>query len=183
MTPEQREAFTRLVESYYRSWLQAIRERGVARETAEDLLQDVLAELMERPTFNPCMPVGQVLTFIRTRIAWRITDYFQRGRKKEAAGTAADSPPEREDRKALPPLLNELKEEERRTVCEAVGQLSPEHQDVIHLRYWLNLPLATIATNRGLTSKVMKSRLSLARQRLREILGKDPFRERMRDEE
>jgi RNA polymerase sigma-70 factor (ECF subfamily) len=175
MTPEQRDAFSGLVESYYRGWLSAIKERGLTPEQAEDLLHDVLAELMELPTFNPCLPIGQVLTFVRTRIAWRVHDYFQRGRKRESAGGEAVVPGELEDRQALSPLLLDLREEQRRAICQAVSQLSPEHQDVLHLKYWLNLPLAAVAATRGLTSREIRQRLSHARKKLREVLGNDPF--------
>ena len=52
----------------------------------------------------------------------------------------------------------------------AIGELSREDQEVLHLRYYLDLPEREIAATIGQRPGTVKSRLSRARERLRETI-------------
>jgi RNA polymerase sigma-70 factor, ECF subfamily len=60
--------------------------------------------------------------------------------------------------------------EERDEVSRALARLEPEHQVVLVLRYWLDLPVDAIAERLGIPAGTVKSRLHNAGRRLRQVL-------------
>jgi len=63
---------------------------------------------------------------------------------------------------------------QRADVTEAMRRLSARDQEVLELHLWEGLESREIAEVLGLTTVVVRPRLSRARTRLREILGNDP---------
>jgi len=56
---------------------------------------------------------------------------------------------------------------------QAGRQLRPEDQEIIYLRYFLDLPVSDAAEAAGIATGTVKSRTSRALKRLREVLEKD----------
>ena len=63
---------------------------------------------------------------------------------------------------------------QRADVTEAMRRLSARDQEVLELHLWEGLESRDIAEVLGLTTVVVRPRLSRARTRLRELLGNDP---------
>ena len=59
---------------------------------------------------------------------------------------------------------------ERDEVSQALTRLEPEHQVVLVLRFWLDLPVDAIAQRLGIPAGTVKSRLHNAGRRLRQAL-------------
>ena len=64
-------------------------------------------------------------------------------------------------------------ESQRTRLLEAVQQLPPEHRAVLLLYYSQELPSKEVAAALGCTDQQVRSRLSYARRKLREILEAD----------
>ena len=64
----------------------------------------------------------------------------------------------------------EAEEEETEIVREAVEELPPDRRIVVHLFYYEEMPVREIARSLGITESSAKTRLSRARDQLREIL-------------
>ena len=62
---------------------------------------------------------------------------------------------------------------ERQTLQQAVAALSPEHRQVVALRYFAQMSVAEVARAAGLNEGTVKSRLHRAHQALRERLSDD----------
>jgi RNA polymerase sigma-70 factor (ECF subfamily) len=65
---------------------------------------------------------------------------------------------------------------ERDAVARALGRLEPDHQVILVLRFWLDLPLEVIAERLGIPLGTAKSRLHNAGRRLRQILDDEADR-------
>ena len=63
---------------------------------------------------------------------------------------------------------------QRADVTAAMQRLSARDQEVLELHLWEGLEPREIADVLGLTTAVVRPRLSRARARLRELLGNDP---------
>lgn len=63
---------------------------------------------------------------------------------------------------------------QRADVTAAMARLSARDQEVLELHLWEGLEPREIADVLGLTTVVVRPRLSRARRRLREVLGNDP---------
>ena len=63
---------------------------------------------------------------------------------------------------------------QREDVTAAMGRLSARDQEVLELHLWEGLESREIAEVLGITTTVVRPRLSRARTRLRELLGNDP---------
>ena len=60
--------------------------------------------------------------------------------------------------------------EDRQAVCQALAQLSPEHREVVVLRYFGDLTVSQVARSAGLREGTVKSRLHRALRHMRELL-------------
>ena len=65
---------------------------------------------------------------------------------------------------------------ERDEVSRALARLEPEHQVVLVLRFWLDLPIDAIAARLGIPAGTVKSRLHNAGRRLRQALDDEARR-------
>lgn len=65
---------------------------------------------------------------------------------------------------------------ERDEVGRALARLEPEHQVVLVLRFWLDLPVDAIAQRLGIPTGTVKSRLHNAGRRLRQALDDEARR-------
>lgn len=66
-----------------------------------------------------------------------------------------------------------LEDERRRMLWRAVGRLKPEHQQVIYLRYFLELSERDLAACLGCAQGTVKSRLHRALANLRQVVERD----------
>jgi RNA polymerase sigma-70 factor, ECF subfamily len=64
-----------------------------------------------------------------------------------------------------------LEEEEKSALKQALGVLSPEHQEVLVMHYYLDLPLSGSAETLGMREGTVKSRLHRALQKLQKELA------------
>ena len=64
---------------------------------------------------------------------------------------------------------------QRADVTAAMRRLSARDQEVLELHLWEGLESREIAEVLGLTTAVVRPRLSRARARLRDLLGNDPL--------
>jgi RNA polymerase sigma-70 factor (ECF subfamily) len=131
-----------------------IRARVRHADDADDLLQDVLARLHEKP------PDGDVAAWIWTVARHAIIDYYRRRRPAAPlpAGLAADSPAPRVSRKIaswLRPMMERLPAADREAIVAADLD---------------GLPQRELASRLGLSLTGAKSRVQRARARLRTIL-------------
>ncbi|MXW36466.1 MAG: RNA polymerase sigma factor [Chloroflexi bacterium] len=60
--------------------------------------------------------------------------------------------------------------ENRQVLREALSQLSPEHREVVVLRYFADLSVAEVARSTGVREGTVKSRLHRALRQMRELL-------------
>ncbi len=60
--------------------------------------------------------------------------------------------------------------EDRQAVRQALARLSPEHRQVVVLRYFADLSIAQVADSAGLREGTVKSRLHRALRHMRELL-------------
>ena len=60
--------------------------------------------------------------------------------------------------------------EDRQAVRQVLAQLSPEHREVVVLRYFADLTIAQVARSAGLREVTVKSRLHRALRHMRELL-------------
>lgn len=135
---------------------------------AQDAAQDALIRAYwALSSFDESRPLRPWLLTIaanqarnRRRAAWRYVQALQRSLRAEpdaALGTAPD-PADRDEG-------NEL--------WQAVRRLNPADQEVIYLRYFLEVPVTETAQTLGVPEGTVKSRLNRALGRLREVITHD----------
>lgn len=73
----------------------------------------------------------------------------------------------------LDPLDAVFESERQDEILEAVESLTPDHRDILMLRYYEDLSYAEIADRLGIKLGTVMSRLSRARDRLLEVIGLD----------
>ncbi|WP_432559552.1 RNA polymerase sigma factor [Granulicoccus sp. GXG6511] len=66
--------------------------------------------------------------------------------------------------------------EARMVVAEALGQLTPEHREILVLRELCDMTYDQIADQQGVGVQTVKSRLNRARSRMREVLESTGYR-------
>ena len=135
---------------------------------AQDAAQDALIRAYRAlDGFDESRPLRPwLLTIVanqarnRRRAAWRYIQALQRGllAEPDAAKRSAPDPADQGDG-------NEL--------WQAVRRLNPADQEVIYLRYFLELPVSEAAQTLGVPDGTVKSRLNRALARLREVIQRD----------
>lgn len=65
---------------------------------------------------------------------------------------------------------------DRDAIARAMGRLDPDHQVVLVLRFWLDLPVDAIADRLAIPAGTAKSRLHNAKRRLRQVLDDEARR-------
>ncbi len=163
------EAFRALVEAHQTAaYRLAVRMCGV--DAAEDVTQEAfLAAWRGLPSFRgEC----QFSTWLYRLVSNAAVDYLRREKKHRGSedvdelevADGAPSPQEKSEQR-----------DTREAVRRALGALSPEHREILLLRYMQELDYGEIAAALGISEGTVKSRISRAKARLREALGGNFF--------
>ena len=102
-------------------------------------------------------------------VARRVLANHRRGERRR---TALGDRLRRELKAYVPDVSDDVVQ--RADVTAAMGRLSGRDQEVLELHLWEGLEPREIAEVLGLTTVVVRPRLSRARARLRDLLGNDP---------
>jgi RNA polymerase sigma-70 factor (ECF subfamily) len=164
---KDRQAFARLFE-YFAPRIKGMMMRGgLAAAAAEDLAQDTLLAVWRKAhLYDPS---------VGSAAAWVFT--IARNRRIDLARTAKRAPPEiadpgadSVDEEPLPDAaLAAVQLEEQ--VRAALEHLNPDQKRVVQLSFFENRSHSEIAETLGIPMGTVKSRIRLAFQRLRDLLG------------
>jgi RNA polymerase sigma-70 factor (ECF subfamily) len=139
-------------------------------ETAEEVVQEAFLIVWRRAeTYRP--ERGAVRSWLLTVVRNRAIDAV-RGRASSAPTTPVDE---------LPlvsldsPEADAIRIVEGRVVREALAELSPEQREVVELAYFGGLTYPEVAARTGVPLGTVKSRMRLAIERLRTLLGAREF--------
>ncbi len=75
--------------------------------------------------------------------------------------------------KVIQPAADQAARSEAQELWQAVRRLDPADQEIVYLRYFLELPVAEAAAALGVPEGTVKSRLNRALGRLREVIVRD----------
>lgn len=135
-------------------------------DEAYDVVQEVFIRAIREPRFFD--------EDFRIR-AWlfRVTSNlcFNQVRDRNRRGAILDAAP-REDSSHANQLDSVFEGEQRGEVLSAIDKLSEEHKDILLLRYYDDLSYAEIAEVLDIKLGTVMSRLSRARTRLAEVMGR-----------
>ncbi len=158
-----REAFGWLVERYqrvaYRAAYLVVRDETAAEEVAQDGFVRAFRSLHRFRAEEPFRPwLLQIVSNLARN------ELRARGRRRGLLGRLlrGDLPPTDPG-----PAPAHEAGERAEALLAAIAELSPEDQEVLHLRYYLELPEREIAAAIGQQPGTVKSRLSRAKERLR----------------
>jgi RNA polymerase sigma factor (sigma-70 family) len=159
------EAYAVLVERYqgvaFRTAYLVVRDADGAEDVAQEAFVRAYRQLGRFRIGEPFRPW---LLRIVTNLA--LNEVRARGRRRGLLGRLR---PERASREPDPARAVEQGERQR-ALLEAIGRLGRDDQVVLYLRHFLDLPEREIATAIGKRPGTVKSRLSRARGRLRELV-------------
>ena len=160
------DAFEQLVVAYegpvYRLALRMCGSAEDAREVAQDAF---LAAWRGLPAFRGDSRFSSWLYRLTTNAA---IDFLRR-EKHHLGNLPLEEAPERPDPQQ-PELLTEQREQQE-ALQRALDQLSPEHRQVLLLRYMQELDYGEIAAALDVSEGTVKSRINRAKGRLRELLA------------
>lgn len=162
--------FTRLIEPHFdRLFRFAYRLTG-SRSEAEDLLQDVLTRLYEQRTALDA--VDDLKPWLSTVLYNRFVDLSRSAKRRplKLLGDTQVELPEPESDSDDPMVLTAATEYAER-LDRALAQLSDKHRLVVLMHDAEGYSLREIAAVTDVPTGTLKSRLSRARTRLRELLG------------
>lgn len=159
------DAIACLVERYYTALFGYLfRLTGGDRPVAEDLLQDTFTRVLRPRTYVRGRPVKPWLYAIATNLVRdRHRLLTRRGAQHdlESAAHLTDQ---------VDASHGVLQSEAGQAVRAALGSLGPEQRAAVVLRFYQDLSLAEIADALGIPVGTVKSRLSIALRRLRDLL-------------
>ncbi|NPC97006.1 RNA polymerase sigma factor [Nocardioides sp. zg-DK7169] len=165
--PEGREQeFRRLYAAYFDAVLGYALRRTERPEDAADVTAETFLVAWRR---LPHVPPGEEARPWLYGVARRTLANHRRGeRRRSDLGARL--------RRELPAALPDAAAEvvQRADVTAAMRRLSARDQEVLELHLWERLEPREIAEVLGLTTVVVRPRLSRARARLRELLGNEP---------
>ncbi|HJN76434.1 MAG TPA: RNA polymerase sigma factor [Myxococcota bacterium] len=158
----------------YRASLER-RARGIVRDPQEarDAVQEVFIKAMREPRFfDADFKIRAWLYRVTTNLCFNLV----RDRRRRG-GILANIPPESVPQGRTPSTTEQVWGGElRHGVLEAIDKLTPAHREILLLRYYGDLSYAEIAEALQIRMGTVMSRLSRARVRLGEALGRDhPF--------
>lgn len=160
------DAFRQLVEIYQAPvYRLALRMCGGDAALAEDAAQEAfLAAWRGLPRFRGDSRFSTWLYRLTTNAAidWLRREKRHRGMDDVTELELPDDGPGPQDQAE--------QAEAQQAVCRALGQLSEEHRQVLLLRYMQELDYAEIAAALEISEGTVKSRISRAKMRLRELL-------------
>jgi len=175
MTAEQQRRISADIERESPRLRSFVRRRVDNAADAEDILQDVLAELVE--SYRLPRPVEQVGAWLLTVARNRITDFFRKRRPDSFSDLAHDPEDERFD-ELLPAAGGGPEADYARTVLidemeEALAELPAEQRDAFIAHELEGRSFKDMAAESGVSINTLLSRKHLAvkhlRERLREI--------------
>lgn len=151
----------------HRDWVRRLAHRLVHDAVeAEDVAQQVWLSAVEATPEQVRSPRAWLGTLARRTVARRRRTASRRDRREELYG-------DRGHREA-PPDEVVARAESHRNVVDAVLQLSPRLREAVLLHYFEGLPVREVAARLGDPVETVRSRLRLARGRLRDRLAPSP---------
>jgi RNA polymerase sigma-70 factor, ECF subfamily len=142
------------------------------RPLAEDLAQETLLRVLRQGALLADRPFKPWLYRIATNLA---RDYFKSAAVRTRTGADEEEALLRLSDSAPGPEERALSAEQGSEVRAALAQLSEDHRVVVLLRFYHGFSLLDIAETLQIPEGTVKSRLSIALHRLRNIL--DPVQE------
>ncbi|MCO5063504.1 MAG: sigma-70 family RNA polymerase sigma factor [Rhizobiaceae bacterium] len=138
---------------------------GTSLEMAEELVQETMLRVWRKAGYYDPRRAA-VSTWVFT-IARNLRIDFKRRQRDPAL-----LPPEPDN---LPPSIEDelLASERDENVRRALAKLSPEQQQIIRLSYYIDKSQTEIANELGIPLGTVKSRIRLAMNRLRAVLGEN----------
>lgn len=137
---------------------------------AHDVVQEVFLRAMREPRF---FDAGFDMRAWLFRVTTNLCYNLVRDRRRRAgilSRAPVESLPHGRPAPAREPVLaDELREQ----LLAALAQLTPEHREILMLRYFGDLSYAEIAVRLDIKLGTVMSRLSRARGRLSEVVGPD----------
>ncbi|HEV7484501.1 MAG TPA: sigma-70 family RNA polymerase sigma factor [Thermoanaerobaculia bacterium] len=164
-------AFEALFE-YYPAVVSLLRKMGFDHEDARDLAQQVFLRVYQHMDAYRGDAKWHYLEQVTRRLAYN----DQRDRhaaKREGIRVATEEIIELPDERTPAADAALESEETSQRVWRAINQLTPSDQTAIRLQM-ADLSQEAIAGKLGITVSALKSRLSVARKRLRVLLGDEP---------
>lgn len=164
---EDREhAFRRLYADHFDAVLGFALRRVDRPEDAADVTADTFLVAWRRLAHVPVAPDTRPWLY---GVARRVLANHRRGdRRRSALGDRL----RRDLATSVPDASDDVVQQA--DVTAAMSQLSARDQEVLELHLWEGLEPREIAEVLGLTTTVVRPRLSRARSRLRQVLGNDP---------
>jgi RNA polymerase sigma-70 factor (ECF subfamily) len=164
-------AFEALFE-YYPAVVSLLRKMGFDHEDARDLAQQVFLRVYQHMDAYRGDAKWHYLEQVTRRLAYN--DRRDRhAAKREGIRVATEEIIELPDERTPAADTALESEETSQRVWRAVNQLTPSDQTAIRLQM-AGLSQDAIAPQLGITVSALKSRLSVARKRLRVLLGEEP---------
>lgn len=164
----EQQAFGVLVERYqevaFRTAFLLLRDADQAADVAQDAFVRAYRNLHRfepGSTFRPWL-----LRIVRNLALNELRGKKRRGNLLARVGSRAETA-------ERAPEGTVVEQEERRGLAEAINSLPENDRTVLYLRHYLELPEAEIATIIGKRPGTVKSRLSRASGRLREVIERD----------
>jgi RNA polymerase sigma-70 factor (ECF subfamily) len=171
MARGDRDAFASFYDAYAPLAFGCLR-RMLPPEEAVEVLQDVFWELWRAAdAYDPSR--GTVEAWVTVRARSRGIDRVRSVRRREEMFVAptADRAPDSSDQAAANPGVHL---EERETVHGALGALPDGQREVIELAYFRGFTQTEIAARLGQPLGTVKTRMRLAMERLRGLVGSRP---------
>jgi RNA polymerase sigma-70 factor (ECF subfamily) len=166
-------AFTVLVERHRRAIYATAYKIVLNEDDALDVAQNVLLRLVER--IGQYDGRGTFRSWLAVVVSRESIDHLRRaGRRREAAvdqETLEAAPDERPSARRSNPRAAYEATERRERVEAAMADLSPQQRAIFALRFREDMPSDEIADRLGLPPKQVRSQLSRAIARLRQMLA------------
>jgi RNA polymerase sigma-70 factor (ECF subfamily) len=166
MRDRREETFRRLYSAHFDAVLGFALRRVDRAEDAADVTAETFLVAWRRLVHVPAEPETRPWLY---GVARRVLANHRRGDRRR---TSLGERLRRELATALPDPSAEVVQ--RADVTAAMRRLSARDQEVLELHLWEGLEPREIAEVLGLTTVVVRPRLSRARARLRDLLGNDP---------
>jgi len=145
----------------------AIRMRGRGEEAVDDVLQEV-ALVAHRAVPGSVKAEGQH-AWLRGVAARKVQDYWRKVQRQDRLKDQFET----EANPSTPPTPLDwvVQGEHEDLISASLARLSPEHRELLELKYIQGKSYAGIAAALDLTEKTIEYRLTLARNALRHLIG------------
>ncbi len=140
-------------------------------DAAEDVAQDALIRAYRQfAQFDTSRPLRPWLLQIVRNLA---SNHQRSARRYLAAVTRWWQRPDNRQAVALDPTIEEIAGADAHLLWQAVRRLKRSEQEIIYLRYYLELSVAESAQTLAIAEGTVKSRTARALQRLRTVVEQD----------